>query len=502
MSRGKLFSSRKFKYGAAATVFTALFIVAVILLNVIVSAIDSKYSLYLDLTNDQIFSISESTETMVNEQFSLYREREGEDPKIMISFLQARDKIVENEQKSWVVTLAESYAEKYSQIQVEFREDLNIHPENYAYYTDLGYDINSNVILVTNTLEKGSFRYLTFDSCLVYNEGGDEVWAFQGEMKFNAALYYITAQKSPIVTFTTGHGESVPQSLTEILTNCGFTIETVDLTKDSIDPNSKILFMCSPQKDILTAENDSVESEYTKISDYLNSYRSMVVIGSPTTPVLPVLDELLADWGMELVRNQVIMDDVYCHTQNNKMLYVNYNESDKVAAALTGSLTKLSNPPKSISIDSAPIRILKTGDGNTTGVEAVLSSTENSYVEAVTEEGVQKQSGSYNLMAISSRFTYIDNTETYGHLLLIGSENFTETNAFREQFGNTDIVYNMIRLLSDEEVSMDVHYKVIEDYAIDMEKGAVYTYGVITVAVIPVIIASFGLVVYIKRKHM
>jgi hypothetical protein len=173
-----------------------------------------------------------------------------------------------------------------------------------------------------------------------------------------------------------------------------------------------------------------------------------------------------------------------------------------VAAALTGSLTKLSNPPKSISIDSAPIRILKTGDGNTTGVEAVLSSTENSYVEAVTEEGVQKQSGSYNLMAISSRFTYIDNTETYGHLLLIGSENFTETNAFREQFGNTDIVYNMIRLLSDEEVSMDVHYKVIEDYAIDMEKGAVYTYGVITVAVIPVIIASFGLVVYIKRKHM
>jgi hypothetical protein len=86
--------------------------------------------------------------------------------------------------------------------------------------------------------------------------------------------------------------------------------------------------------------------------------------------------------------------------------------------------------------------------------------------------------------------------------LVIGSQNFTETNAFREQFGNTDIVHNMIRLLSDEDIAMETHYKVLEDYTIDMESGAVYVYGIVAAVVIPLAIFALGTVVYIKRKHM
>ncbi len=498
----KIFSSRKFKYGAAATVFTALFIAALILVNAIFSAIDSKYSLYFDLTKDDIFSISSSTEEMVDAQLTAYEKEHSEKPKIKISFHNARDRIMEEEMKSWVVNLAESYAEKYPEITVEFNEDLNSHPEKYTYYTDLGYEIDTNSIIVSNSQEKGAFRYLTFDSCLVYDEAGQNVWAFQGEMKFNAALIYITNRKSPLVTFTTGHGESVPQALVEIFTNCGFNIENVDLTHDDISEDSKMLIMCNPQKDLTYSEIDSAKTEYTKISDYLNEYRSMVVIASPTTPQLPVLDELLADFGMEIVRNQVVMDDIHCHTQDNQMIYVEYPKSESVAAALTNSLTELSNPPRSISIDSAPIRILDPGNGETTIVEPVLTSSDNAYVEVITEEGKSVEKGPFNLMAISTRFTYVNNLETYGHLLVIGSQNFTETNAFREQFGNTDIVYNMIRLLSDENISMETHYKVLEDYTIDMESGAVYFYGIVSAIVIPLAVFALGAVVYIKRKHM
>ena len=52
-NRKSFFSSRKFKYGTAATVFTVFFIAVVILLNAIVSAVDSKYSLYFDLTDEE-----------------------------------------------------------------------------------------------------------------------------------------------------------------------------------------------------------------------------------------------------------------------------------------------------------------------------------------------------------------------------------------------------------------------------------------------------------------
>ena len=501
-TKKKFFSSRKFKYGTAATIFTVFFIAVVILLNAIVSAVDSKYSLYFDLTDDQIFTISDETVELVRSRLDEYEKEHGQKPEVKISFHNAKDRIMEDEMKSWVVNLAESYAEKIPEITVEYNEDLNTHPERYTFYTEQGYDINTGSIIVSNTAEKGAFRYMSLDSCLVYDENGENVWAFQGEMKFNAAMIYITTRKSPVVTFTTGHGESVPKAFMETFTNCGFTIKEIDLTKEDIDPDTKMLVMCNPQKDITYSDKDSVVTEYTKISNYLNDYRSMVVIGSPTTPQLPVLDELLADWGMELVRNQVVMDDISCHTQDNQMIYVNYAETDTVAAALTQSLTDLSNPPRSISVDSAPIRILDKGDGQVTVTEPVLTSSDNAYVEIVTEEGTEREKGPFNLMAISSRFTYVENVKTYGHLLLIGSQNFTETNAFREQFGNTDIVYNMIRLLSDEDIHMDTQYKVLEDYTIDMESGSVYVYGIVTAILVPLVIFAMGTVVYIKRKHM
>ncbi|MBQ3866476.1 MAG: hypothetical protein II776_06200, partial [Clostridia bacterium] len=108
----------------------------------------------------------------------------------------------------------------------------------------------------------------------------------------------------------------------------------------------------------------------------------------------------------------------------------------------------------------------------------------------------------FNLMTVSSRYTIVDNADVYGHLLVVGSENFSEINAYVSEYGNTDIIYNAIRLLSNESIPMEVDYKVLEDYQITMETGEIYTYGVITVIVIPVIIFGFGLAVYLRRKHL
>ena len=49
---------------------------------------------------------------------------------------------------------------------------------------------------------------------------------------------------------------------------------------------------------------------------------------------------------------------------------------------------------------------------------------------------------------------------------------------------------------------MEVDYKVLEDYEITMETGEIYTYGIITVIVIPVIFFALGIVVYLRRKHL
>ncbi len=503
--KGKFFSSKKFKYGALATAFTALFIVAVIMLNVIVSAVDSKFPLYVDLTEDQIFSISDSTVELIRGQLDTFQEEIGEEVKLKITFLRPRDQLAANETYNWVINLAESYANTFPEIEVEYREDLYTHPENYADYTRYGESITYSSIIMTSNLSQAAYKVFTFDSCLVYDEDGANLWAFKGEMRFNAVILELTSRQSPVVTFTTGHGESTPENLTEVFYNCGFRVEYVDLLTEEISDDTKILVIYNPQEDIKTQEDDSRKSEYTKISDYLNAYRSMIVAIAPSTSPnsFPVLDELLADWGIEVERNQMVLDDTYSVPGDNRMLYVDYTESEHIAAALTGSLTEMSSPPRSISYISAPIRILEKGDGDLFSVEPVLVSSVNSYVEVVGENGtIEKQSGSYPVMAVSSRFTIENNQNLYGHVLVIGSEYFTETNTYREQYGNTSIIYSAIRLLTNENVAVDIQYKVLEDYTLTMETGTIYTFAVFAVGVIPVAIFALGIVVYIKRKHL
>ncbi|MBP5288952.1 MAG: hypothetical protein J6Z79_03665, partial [Clostridia bacterium] len=67
---------------------------------------------------------------------------------------------------------------------------------------------------------------------------------------------------------------------------------------------------------------------------------------------------------------------------------------------------------------------------------------------------------------------------------------------------NTDIMYNIVHLLSNETIPMETDYKVLEEYEITLETGEIYTYGIVTVIVIPLILFGLGIAVYLKRKHL
>ena len=58
----KLMSSRKFRYGSSAVVFTVVFVVLVLLVNALLSVIDSKTGgLYFDLTSEKLFSVTDAS---------------------------------------------------------------------------------------------------------------------------------------------------------------------------------------------------------------------------------------------------------------------------------------------------------------------------------------------------------------------------------------------------------------------------------------------------------
>ena len=67
MNRNSIFNSRKFKYGSAATAFTIAFIAVVVIFNIIFSALAQKYMWYIDLTKEQVYTLSEEAKEIMSD---------------------------------------------------------------------------------------------------------------------------------------------------------------------------------------------------------------------------------------------------------------------------------------------------------------------------------------------------------------------------------------------------------------------------------------------------
>ena len=57
----KPFNTRKLKYGSISVAITAVFIAAVVLLNVFATQLTDRYGLKIDTTKEQIFEISDQS---------------------------------------------------------------------------------------------------------------------------------------------------------------------------------------------------------------------------------------------------------------------------------------------------------------------------------------------------------------------------------------------------------------------------------------------------------
>ncbi|MBQ8004144.1 MAG: hypothetical protein IJ299_03540, partial [Oscillospiraceae bacterium] len=60
------FNVRKFKYGSASTVYIALFVAIIIVVNIFSQFLTDRFSLKLDLTSTGEFSLSDDTKEMLS----------------------------------------------------------------------------------------------------------------------------------------------------------------------------------------------------------------------------------------------------------------------------------------------------------------------------------------------------------------------------------------------------------------------------------------------------
>lgn len=552
MSIGKVFKSKKMRYGSLSAVFTIAFIAIVIALNLILTAVASNVNLTVDLTQENLFSVGDETKAVIDTI--------SDDLDITIYFLADRDLYAADQYMLMVVELAEEYANLYpDKIKIEYK-DIDRDPEFAKKYLNE----TLTTINASNVIVEGKFhaRVLTLDAFFYLNDDSTAYYAFAGEIRFTGAILQCSIEEPQVITFTEGHNEQYSNLLKSVLTEAGFELQYKDLSYEEIDSRTRILIVSNPTKDfthyesssddisadeesdssddIVSDDNVSDEiisddivsddtageiigandiSETEKIGTYLgkdNGYNSLIVLVNSTTPTLPTLEEyLLNNWGIGYHSGHRLTDTTHSVGNNGTAIVGKYvttldeetGEINKnmVAYNIHKTASTIGTGAKTIFKDAVELYSnIEEADQSIT-IETVLATNDTAICTYLEEDGteVKKAAADVPLMLVSSVFDYGENNAVqYGYVMLVSSTDFASNEYLTNQYGNNNVLLGTTRVMGTEQVIPDLEYKTFIDEAMTIELGIATVLTWLVSAVFPIAIIVVGLVVFFKRRHL
>ena len=570
--KNKAFNRRKLRYASTSVLLTALIIAAVIVFNIIFSALGTKFLWYVDLTPDMLFTLSDECFDLIengDEQFgnstspiemvNKFREenkkfnqdnglKKGDvgyrDEEVMIRIIFCDE----------IDTLEASLTTKYVyhtalELQLKYPEYIEVvnyntvrNPSSVSQYKKTANDyIAPSSVIVTCGSE---FRLLEIRSFYTFESvDAEEPWAYNAEKKYAAAILAVTRAETPVAGIVTNHGESFPSyEVVYALEDAGYEIREIDLSKDEIPENCRLMVVCNPQADFMVADGVSTVDELDRLDKFLDETNSLMVFMSPDAPVLENFEEYLEEWGIVFDRyKDAVTGQVYPKLISDKS-QASVNDisgytifADYVTKGMGGTLTEdmrdVYMPPPVVFRNVMPIAYSSlysldhftneddpeksfdyasySVDGVNRSIFDIFVSSENALAYANGNEvGRATEQNPFKLMTVTmeERETQESNYTTISeasYVVACSSVEFLGSVLLQDNsYGNSDVLLSVCRAVGQEPVPVGLDPKPFADKTIDVITSAEATQYTVVLAVIPAIVALVtGIVIIIRRKN-
>lgn len=497
MNRTGFFKTKSFRYGSTATAFTAAFIAVVVVFNIIFTALANRYLWYIDMTKEEIFTLSEATKEILADV----------DEEIHIYFASEPDVLMQGDTSMYtrfVYNTALQLETEFENVHVTCKDIVKNRSFFERFRTNTATQIYTTSIIVESG---GEAQVLALQSFFTTNPDDGTVWAYSGERKFVSAILQVTSTELPVVYFTSEHGESVgssAQALFDLFTENGFEVRTINLAKEEIDEDARIVIINNPRFDFIGAEaDDESANEIRKLDRFLDKFGCLLVFADPDHAArLTNLSEFLEEWGVGFTPNTAIRDTEHSISTDGFSVVAKYDTTtlgNSIYKDLTQNLDTL---PKTISRYSMPIRILWEEGGSVSGsrdVSSILTTYDTA--EAMHDDAVV-ETGTFNLLTLSRESRIINNEEYYSFVVVSGSSAFADSKyLLSNAYANSDILASTMKATGREKVLADIDRKVFDDTTLDITTAQANDWTVAMTVVFPVIAAVTGLVIWVRRKH-
>ena len=484
------------------------------------------------------------------EEMNAERAARGEDPiTINIKFCTERDQVYAADKLRMIQYTALALQKEFPDaVKVEYLNIEKNPSQVQKYKATSSTNIYSHQIIFEFGTE---FRVCSYDYFFLRNdESSNEHWAYNGEQKIASLLLALTRAESPIAAFITNHGEQNENclSLRALVEGAGFDVVDIDLSKDEIPADCRLLICYDPQTDFVGLGNPAYtegdESEIDKLDQFLDKAYSFMLFVDKDTPELPVLEEYLEEWGVTVARAENAEGDVDTLTVRDQTMKLDKDGYVPMAeyvtagggASITEDMRNVAYPAKVVFPNSTAIvmsesyRTTHVVPDDTNGVtEAytygsyyrngvtryfhdVFKSGASASVEAFGKQyQVATEQNRFNFMTISIEYRSVKetnylSTQEPSYVAVFGSTEFaSDTVLDSAAYGNADVLTSTLRHMGREVMPADLEFKAFKVYTVDTD-AYIPTSGetvgaTVLMTLLPIVLCTVvGICVNVKRK--
>ncbi len=282
---GKI-SKKHLKNGSYTMGISAVFIAAVVLVNLIVGELPAKYS-QIDISDSGLYSIGEETEKMLHDLES------------DVTIYQIAQDGSEDEN---IKSLLKRYEDESKHIKVE-QKDPVVNPGFVSEYTED--NLSNNSLIVESGERSKVINYNDmYESSIDYNTYSYQTTGFDGEGQITSAIGYVTSEELPILYTLEGHGEiSLDSTLKDSIEKANMEIQTLNLlTEGEVPEDADCLMINAPTSDISAEEKDALLS-------YLENGGKAMIFTDYTGTEMKNLAAVLENYGVQTAEGIVFEGD-------------------------------------------------------------------------------------------------------------------------------------------------------------------------------------------------
>ncbi len=496
----KIKNKRAAKLGSVTLIGAAIVLAVVIIVNVAVNLLPSRFTKY-NLSKNGVYDISDATRELVagiSDKVNIY----------VVSESAATDKVT--------LEYAKRLADLNPNIICE-QVDPNIKPGFIGNYTEETLESSDTNIIVANAsngrskvIKQSEIYYRQYSEQEVafyayyYNQQVDNPTYFDAENCLATAIDYVTTDKLPTVYYTSGHGETaLDVTVTKLISAENIVLrELPTLTADKMPEDADVIILNSPTLD-LTADETSV------LSGFVDKGGNVILVtnlgGNYSTLELPNVygftRSLGLDYGYSLVcegsesHYYRIPPCVYAQVAENEFSS-SLQQNVRVIVLAAHEILKTEETPEGVTVSELL----------TTSVQGYVKDLSKYFGETVNDpEGgeqtrpqlnnYEKESGDREGKIITGAMS----KKGDGALLWFSTDTILDGSTVG-YYANVPYMLSVISKLSGKTTVATASAKALQVQALQVTEGSANIWGTIIIGIVPVILIAVGLIVWYRRK--